>query len=120
MKKFTEGEWAILEALWQGKHCALGDVVEAIQPAMGWSRNTVFTYLTRMEKKGLVSIDRSQERPYTAAISREDCARTEREALLTKVYGGATGDLVAAFLKESVISTQERDRLRRLLDEMEV
>jgi len=34
--------------------------------------------------------------------------------------GGAAGDLVAAFLKETVISREERERLRGLLDDMEV
>lgn len=120
MKKLTEPEWAVLNVLWAGERMALGEVVEALRPVMGWSRNTVYTYLTRMEGKGLVAIDREQQRPYSAAVSQEACARQERDALLSTVYGGAAGDLVAAFLKESTISAEERSRLRKLLDEMEV
>ena len=41
-------------------------------------------------------------------------------ALLSRVYNGAAGDLIAAFLKESHISRDEAERLRKLLDEMEV
>ncbi len=118
--KITQSEWAVLDVLWSGERFALGEVVEQLQPVMGWSRNTVFTYLTRMAKKQLVSIDRTHEKPYTAAVQREDCAKGERDALLSKVYGGAAGDLVAAFLKESAISQEERERLRKMLDEMEV
>ena len=71
--------------------------------------------------KGLVAIDRSQDpHRYTAAIDRELCARQARSQLLDKIYGGATGDLIAAFLKESHITPEERDRLRQLLDDMEV
>ena len=43
-----------------------------------------------------------------------------RQTFLRRVYRGAAGDLVAAFLKESPSSSQEREALRRLLDEMEV
>lgn len=118
--KMTENEWAVMEALWGGGRLALGEAVERLAPATGWSRNTVFTYLSRMEKKGLVSIDRTRSRPYAPAVRREDCAREERSELLNRVYGGAAGDLVAAFLKESAISPAERERLRALLDEMEV
>ena len=118
--KMTESEWAVLEVLWRGERLALGDVVEQLAPVMGWRRNTVFTYLTRMEKKGLVSIDRTQARPYAPAVRREDCAKEERAELLSRVYGGAAGDLVAAFLKETAISRDERDRLRKMLDDMEV
>ena len=90
-------------------------------PTRPWRRITVHTYLTRMESKGLVAIDRSQDpHRYTAAIDRELCARQARSQLLDKIYGGATGDLIAAFLKESHITPEERDRLRQLLDDMEV
>lgn len=73
-----------------------------------------------MEKKRLVTIERSNAKPYAAAVSKEFCAKKERNELLDKVYGGATGDLIAAFLKESVISTEERERLKKMLDDMEV
>ena len=118
--KLTQPEWSVLEVLWSGDTFSLGEITDALAPVQGWNRKTVFTYLTRMETKGLVKIDRTQTRPYAAAVSREVCARSERDELLTKVYGGAAGDLIAAFLKESRISRKEVDKLRRMLDEMEV
>ena len=121
MYKLTDAEWAVLEALWQSPKAPLGDLVAALHPQKKWSRNTVHTYLTRMEGKGLVLIDRTCEpHTYSYAVTREDCARQERQGLLNRVYGGAAGDLVAAFLKESHITAEERDALKKLLDEMEV
>lgn len=118
--RLTEAEWSVLEVLWREERMAFGDITRALEPIHGWSKNTVHTYLTRMEHKGLVSIDRSQSKPYAANISREECAKEERKELLTKVYKGATGDLIAAFLKESSISQKEVKKLRKMLDEMEV
>ena len=118
--KLTEAEWNVLDILWSEKEMALGEVTKALATVNGWSKNTVHTYLTRMETKGLVKIDRTHVKPYSAAVSREECAQHEREELLNKVYGGATGDLIAAFLKESTISNAEVARLKKLLDEMEV
>jgi len=122
MRRLSDAELNVMNVLWEGNgELALGEIVDALKPATGWSRNTVHTYLTRMEKKGLVTIDRTGDpHRYGAAASREDCARKERSNLLNNVYGGAAGDLIAAFLKESKISEEERDRLRQLLDEMEV
>lgn len=120
MRRMTDSEWAVMDVLWSGERFSLGEVMERLQPVTGWSRNTVFTYLTRMEKKNLVTIDRTQDKPYLAAMLREDCAKGARNDLLKKVYGGATGDLVVAFLKETKISPEERDRLRAMLDNMEV
>lgn len=125
MIRLTDAEWAVLDALWGAEGAApgltLGEVTDALRPATGWSRNTVHTYLTRMEIKGLVHIDRAAEpHRYCAAITREQCAREARQGFLRTVYGGDAGNLVAAFLKENRLSAAERDRLRQLLDEMEV
>ena len=118
--KLTEAEWSVLDALWERKEASLKELTDALEAKKNWNKKTVFTYLSRMEGKGLVVIDRSKEKPYSAAISRETCAKSERDELCTKVYGGATGEMLVAFLKESSISKAEIDRLKKLLDEMEV
>ncbi|MBQ3178675.1 MAG: BlaI/MecI/CopY family transcriptional regulator [Clostridia bacterium] len=118
--KLTDAEWTLFEVLWSGKRFALKEITKALSPTLGWNRNTVYTYLIRMEAKGMVAVDRDSPKPYRAVITREECAREERQSLLNKVYGGAAGDLIAAFLKESSIDKKEADRLRKMLDEMEV
>ena len=121
MPRLSDSEWQVLTALWDSGGASLGGVVEALRPATGWSRNTVLTYLTRMEKKGLVSIDKgSYPHIYRAALDRETCRARERQNFLDRVYHGSAGDLVAAFLKESPISAEERARLKALLDDTEV
>ena len=121
MIKLSEREWMVLGALWDSGGATLGDLTQALYNETGWNRNTVLTYLTRMEKKGLVAIDKKgYPRIYRAALDRDACQSQARDRFLQEVYRGATGDLVAAFLKERTITPQERDALRRLLDEMEV
>ena len=110
--KLSDKEWRVLNALWVAPEgLALGAVVDALRPDTGWSRSTVLTYLTRME---------DFPHRYRAAVSREDCAAAERRGLLERAYQGSAGKLVAAFLKDEKLTPQERDELRKLLDEMEV
>lgn len=121
MTNLSDREWTVLGALWDTGGATLGELTQALYEETGWSRNTVLTYLTRMEAKGLVTIDNSAyPRRYKAALERDACQAQARDSFLHRVYQGSTGDLVAAFLKEKSISAQERDELRRLLDEMEV
>ncbi len=121
MSKLSEREWTVLEALWELGGAELGELVERLRPATGWNRNTVLTYLTRMEAKGLVRISKdTTPHLYQPGLSREDCQSRERHSFLQRVYHGSAGDLVAAFLKEEIILPEEREKLRRLLDEMEV
>ena len=121
MSQLSEREWTVLGALWATGGGELGMLVEHLYPETGWNRNTVLTYLTRMEAKGLVRINKEvSPHRYEAALDREACQAQERRSFLKRVYQGSAGDLVAAFLKEEPISQQEREALRRLLDEMEV
>ncbi len=117
----SDREWTVLSALWKTGGAELGVIVSELHGETGWSRNTVLTYLTRMEAKGLVDIDKdSNPHIYRAALDRESCQKDERQSFLRRVYSGSAGDLIAAFLKEEHISEEERERLRALLDGMEV
>ena len=121
MTKVSDREWTVLEALWNREHAELGELVTALAPHTGWNRNTVLTYLTRMEAKGLVRIDKGETpHRYCAALDREACRAQERRSFLNRVYQGSAGAMVTAFLKEEPLSKEERDQLRQLLDDMEV
>ena len=119
MNRLTDSEWKVMEALWSGEGRTLGSLLEALAPETGWSRTTLHTYLTRMTAKELVTAEGSPRR-YRAAATREECARRQRQDLLERVYRGAAGQLVAAFVADGGLTAQEREELRRLLDEMEV
>ena len=119
--KLSEREWTVLNALWETEGAELGTLVNELYENTGWSRNTVLTYLTRMEAKGLVRIDKdAYPHTYHATLDRESCQQKERHSFLNRVYSGSTGDLIAAFLKEEPISQEEREKLRKILDDMEV
>ncbi len=119
--KLSEREWTVLGALWETEGAELGVLVQKLYEDTGWSRNTVLTYLTRMESKGFVRIEKeTYPHMYYATVDRESCRQQERQSFLHRVYSGSAGDLIAAFLKEEPISPEEREHLRRLLEEMEV
>ena len=83
MSRLTDSEWQVLQVLWDTGGAALGEVAEALRPQTGWSRNTVLTYLTRMEKKGLVAIDKEgYPHRYRAALDQDACRAQERRSFL--------------------------------------
>lgn len=119
--KLSEKEWPVLEVLWKTGGSELGEIVELLKNDTGWTRNTVHTYLTRMEAKKLVSIDKNiNPHIYKASVSRDECRKSERKSFLSRVYKGSAGDMIAAFLKEEKLSPEEKERLKKILDDMEV
>ena len=75
--KLSEREWTVLQALWKADGAELGTIVQLLQPETGWSRNTVLTYLTRMEAKGLVAIDKEASPHLYRAVPDEESCRKE-------------------------------------------
>ena len=72
--KLSEREWTVLNALWETEGAELGTLVNELYKNTGWSRNTVLTYLTRMEAKGLVRIDKdTYPHTYHATLDRDRC-----------------------------------------------
>lgn len=120
MTKLTDSEWKVMEILWAGNGMQLGQIMEALPAESRWSRTTVHTYLTRMMAKGLVSAEGDIPRLYYAGISREQCVNQQRKDLVNRVYHGSAGKLVLSFVKDGSLTQEEREELRRLLDEMEV
>lgn len=83
MVKLTDNEWAILEVLWADGPVSWGTLSPALAPTHPWRRNTVHTYLTRMESKGLVAIDGPRTHTATRRPStRELCAPASPESAL--------------------------------------
>ena len=108
-----------MEALWSGGPMELGQVVEALKPARGWSRNTVHTYLTRLADKGFLSARRlGRSNRYTPLVSREDYLSFDSRSVLSRLYGSSPRNFVAALARDG-LAPGEVDELRALLDELE-
>ena len=120
--KLSDKEWRVLDALWTAGDdgLSLGAAVDALRPSTGWSRSTVLTYLTRMEAKGLVTIDKgASPHRYRPAVRREDAALREAESFLDRVYKGSVSLLVSALTQKQALSRREIDELYAILQQAE-
>ncbi|MBQ9091373.1 MAG: BlaI/MecI/CopY family transcriptional regulator [Anaerotignum sp.] len=115
--KISDSEWKIMEVLWEKGEVSQNDIQTALD--VKWNKNTVYTFLSRLENKGLVTAVGSPKR-YRAAVSREECVAQEEETFLNKVYHGSAGKMVAAFVEEGRLTPKEVEELRRLLEGMDV
>lgn len=111
--KISDSEWKVMEILWEKGTATQSEVMDALTE--GWNKNTVYTFLSRLEHKGLVVAEGSPKR-YAAVIGREECVRQEEESFLNKVYHGSAGKLVAAFVEEGRLTEKEKAMLKQLLE----
>ena len=117
----TEAEWNVMECLWEKAPRTGRETIELLKDRMGWSRSTTLTLLRRMEEKGAVkSEDTENVKQFYPAISREEAAHLETADFLQRVYQGSLGMMVSAFTKKQNLSKSEIDELYAILNKLEV
>ena len=119
MVSLSNAEWDVMNVLWDRGEGSLGEVRAALRErGSAWAANTVQTFLTRLEKKGALTVLRTgQLNRYRPAVGREDCRRAARTALRERVFEGSAAGLVSALLEEENLSREDLERLRALIDE---
>lgn len=115
--KISDSEWKIMEILWEKGTASQSEIMEALD--VKWNKNTVYTFLSRLEHKGM-AISEGSPKHYRAAVRREDCVEQEQESFLNKVYHGSAGQMVTAFVEEGKLTADEVETLKRLLEGMDV
>ncbi len=115
----TAGELEILRALWRLGPSTVRDVHEALRERrVGYT--TVLKLLQIMTEKGLVKRDESQRaHVYEARVPQEQTETQLVRDLVDRAFGGSPGRLVMQALSSRKATPEERDRIRRLLDELE-
>lgn len=136
--RITEAEWEVMRVFWAasaaGATATAGatpaltasDVLERLgrspapgQPGRpGWKPTTVKTLISRLVKKNALGFRESgRVYYYYPLVTREECVRAESRSFLQRVYGGAVQPMLVSFIRESKLTSEELDELRRLLDE---
>jgi predicted transcriptional regulator len=111
----TPRELEILKVLWDQGACSVRGVYrELIKQEPDLAYNTVQTMLRVMEVKRLVGHEQDGRTfIYTAQFSRDES--TAR--FLDRVFDGAAAHLVQSLLESERISTEELEKMQRLIDE---
>lgn len=104
----TEAEWKIMECLWDHAPQTMGEITATLEPATGWSRQTVITLLKRMTEKGAVSMDDSgRAKKYIPLITREEASTEETHKFLRHVFKGKASLLVNHLVDSGDLSPED-------------
>jgi BlaI family penicillinase repressor len=114
--ELTEGEWAIIRAVWAYEPCAAPTVQEALETEKGWSYSTVKTMMDRMATKGLLKTERIRNLIlYRSAITRTEAQSGEIMRTVKRAFDGAMTPMVQFLLGNSVLSEAELDELEAMI-----
>ena len=116
----TEVELQILRILWELGPSPVREIHQRMEAEKGTNYSTTVKMLSIMLEKGLVKrTENTRPHVYRAAVSREKAGKRMLKDLIDKVYDGSAMSLVMQALSSKPASAEERDELRRLLDQLD-
>lgn len=103
-----------MEKLWDQQESIKQSQLLALFEADGkeWKRQTLNTFLSRLEDKGLVERKNRMVRP---VYSREEYNYMQMKAAVDNMYGGRLSNFVAAFARKNAINENEAQELIKIL-----
>jgi predicted transcriptional regulator len=109
---------AILKRLWENEPLSAREIREQLYPRGTPSDHaTVQKLLQRLEQKKLVVRDRrSFAHLFRSAVTREELAGEQLEALASKLTDGSMVPFILHAVSSKPLTREERDEIRRLLD----
>ena len=118
MKRLPDTELEVMKAVWKFGQGATRPELEGELARLGWASTTINTYLSRLAKKGFLSVAHAPRgNRYTTLVSEEEYQTFDSKAVLDQLYGSPR-NFVAA-LSRGGIKKQEVEQLRDLLNELE-
>jgi predicted transcriptional regulator len=114
-------ELDVLKVLWDRGPRTVREVLDEMHDrGRRVAYTTVLTLLTRLEQKGAVASDKSEQAyVYRPKLTRERVTATRLRTLVQQLYDGAATPLVLQLMQSEKFSPEEIAQLQQLIDRLE-
>jgi BlaI family penicillinase repressor len=112
----SDADSRIMEILWRDGEAGSTAIQKEVEETLGWSLQTVRTYLKRLMDKGLAGARETRRRvfSYFPTVSREDYAADKTGSVLS-LYHGSLPHMVAGIVKNEDIPEHDLIELEALI-----
>lgn len=120
IQKLPESELDIMLVLWKQKSdMSRSEIEKIVNQKKTLAPTTILTLLSRLEKKGFVSIKRvGNLNKYHWLVSQEEYQQKEGKGMLEKLYGNSVKNFVAAMYQGREINEEDLKELEGFLKEL--
>ena len=112
MEKLFEGEFRLMEVLWDEGAVNSTRLVALCGERLGWNKSTTYTVLRKLKGKGAV---RHENAVVTPVLTREQAIEERGREL--EHWAGGLSPFMTAFLGGRKLTQREAEELKRLIDE---
>ncbi|MDM8249790.1 BlaI/MecI/CopY family transcriptional regulator [Lacrimispora saccharolytica] len=120
IQKLPESELDLMIVLWKQKNdMSRSEIEKIVNQKKTLAPTTILTLLSRLEKKGFVSVNRDGNlNKYRWLVSQEEYQQKEGKGMLEKLYGNSVKNFVAALYQGREIDDEDLKELEGFLKEL--
>ncbi|MFC1737885.1 BlaI/MecI/CopY family transcriptional regulator [Planctomycetota bacterium] len=114
--KLTEGEWDIIQAVWENEPCAAPTVQEELKRKKKWSYSTVKTMMDRMAGKRLLKTKKVRNLIlYRSAVTKKQAQSSEIMRTVKRAFDGALTPMMQFLLDNHNLSKKQLAELETII-----
>ena len=116
LPQISDAEFEVMDVIWKYAPISTNDITDRLKHK-DWSPKTIYTMLSRLEKKGVVVHEKeSRVFVYTPCVKKEDYLAVESRTLADRFFDGAMKQMVVSFLDQKDLTQEDLDELQSILD----
>lgn len=117
-KRLPDSELEVMLIIWEADRPVTRAYIEQHLPGRHRSPTTILSFLSRLEEKGFVRVEKQgKNNLYTALVEEQEYIQNEGKSLLEKLYGNSLKNLVAALYHGKAVNEKQLEELRQYLEE---
>jgi BlaI family transcriptional regulator, penicillinase repressor len=117
VESISDAEWQVAKVLWQKSPQTAAEIIDALRPTTDWNPKTIHTLIRRLVQKNVIAAKEGVT-PYTycTLLSEAECTLQKTRSFIDKIYNGSFNLMVARFVKEENLSSEEIAELKKILN----
>ena len=122
LAKLTDPEFEIMKIVWGRGKVTINEVLDAVNSIHNrdLKRTTIQVQMKRLEEKGwLTHEEDGRNFLYQSTRDREEVSREITSDLKKRIFDGSYANLVKALFHGSDVTSDEIERIRKILDDYE-
>ena len=118
MKRLPDSELEIMMAIWElDKKVTRMEIEGELERGGELSPTTILSLLSRLEKKGFVSVEKEgKQNIYNALVSQDEYLQAESKTVIEKMYNNSITNFMMALYSGKKPSKKQLDELQDLID----
>ena len=120
LPQISEAEYEIMKVIWEYAPVNTKEIVDIVSKSKIWNMRTIHTLIARLDKKGAITHKKEGRiYIYSPVVKKEDYINMESRSFINRFYNGAVNKMVMNFIENDMLSSEEIEELKNILNKKE-